>query len=285
MTAINIEHLNCWVGKTQVKKDNLNPFSAQALAAALDHSYSPSQGAALPAFWDWLYFLDTPKSSLTDLDGHPNKGGFLPPVPLPRRMWAAGEVETIKPLTLGVEAKRKSTIEEINIKEGSTGLLAFVTVGHETFQQQELCIRQTQSIVYRQQPPPGSPLPAAKSPNHNAEFSLDFSANQVLLFRYSALTYNAHRIHYDRNYAMEEEGYPALVVHGPLLVTLLLNAAAQYYPKVKIKRFNFKALRPTFDIHPFKLQGCLQNRVLHLWTIDKDNALCMQITAELDHEC
>jgi 3-methylfumaryl-CoA hydratase len=149
MSDIDITYLQAWVGKQETKEDDISLFQAQALAAALDNKIVPQKGDALPPFWEWMYFLATPKASATGVDGHPDKGGFLPPVPLPRRMWAAGEVELFTALVIGKPATRLSTIESVELKSGSTGTLVFVNVKHDISQEGVLCIRQIQNIVYR----------------------------------------------------------------------------------------------------------------------------------------
>lgn len=281
MTEIDIAYLQQWVGKQESKEDDISLFQAQALAAALDNEELPQKGDQLPPFWEWMYFLPTPQASATGADGHPDKGGFLPPVPLPRRMWAAGEVQLFSPLIIGESARRTSTIESVELKQGSTGTLVFVNIAHEIFQNDTLCIQQIQNIVYREQPAADAPLPPAKDAPAEADFSEIICPDPVLLFRYSALTYNGHRIHYDRNYAREEELYPALVVHGPLLVTLLLELKRHNLTSLTVQNFKFRAVRPTFDNADFKVSGKLDGNALSLWSSDQNNALCMTVKAEL----
>ena len=283
MTDIDISYLQEWVGKQETQEDDLSLFPAQALAAALDNEQLPEKGDALPAFWEWMYFLPTPRASATGMDGHPAKGGFLPPVPLPRRMWAAGEAELHQPLKIGNPAKRISTIESVELKQGSTGTLVFVNVRHDIFQFDALCISQVQNIVYREAPEQKEPvaLPPGKPAPDTCDFNRLIKPDPVLLFRYSALTYNGHRIHYDRDYAMQEEQYPALVVHGPLLVTLLLELQRSQLADRDIKSFKFRAMRPTFDNSPFQVAGQLDDNELSLWSADADNYLCMSIKAQL----
>lgn len=281
MPTIDIEHLQTWVGSQETKVDDITLFPARALDAALDNTSILNKGDALPGFWEWMYFLATPKRVATGIDGHPNRGGFFPPVPLPRRMWAAGKQERFKDLIIGQEAKRISTIKSVDLKEGSTGNLVFVGVNHTFHQNNELCISQDQNIVYREDPAPDAPLPPIKQPPADPTWSVNKLADSVLLFRYSALTYNSHRIHYDKPYATTQEHYPGLVVHGPLLVTLLLNQARKELPETIIKQFKFRAVRPTFENKDFKVQGKLDGDQLSLWSVDHEGALCMQLDAEL----
>ena len=281
MTDIDIAYLQEWVGKQETKEDDISLFPAQALAAALDNEELPNKGDELPPFWEWMYFLPTPKASATGVDGHPDKGGFLPPVPLPRRMWAAGEVECHQPLIIGKAATRLSTIESVELKSGSTGTLVFVNVRHDISQGGALCISQVQNIVYREQPTERAELPAGKPAPEEFDFSQEITPNPVLLFRYSALTYNGHRIHYDRDYAVNEELYPALVVHGPLLVTLLLELKRQNIADKSFKTFKFRAVRPTFDTTSFTVSGKQEGDQLSLWSADNDGFTCMTIKANL----
>lgn len=281
MTDIDIAYLQEWVGKQESQEDDITLFQARALAAALDNQTLPNKGDELPAFWEWMYFLPTPAASATGADGHPAKGGFLPPVPLPRRMWAAGSVERFKPLIIGEPATRTSTIESVELKEGSTGTLVFVNVKHDISQNDELCISQIQNIVYREAPTERAALPPGKPAPDNADASKQIQADPVLLYRFSALTYNGHRIHYDRDYAVNEELYPALVVHGPLLVTLLLELQRHELSDVSIKKFKFRAMRPTFDVNPFTVSLKRDGDALSLWSADHDGFTCMSINAEL----
>lgn len=281
MSAIDIAHLQTWIGKQEVLHDDIALFPAQALAAALDNDSLPEKGDHLPPFWEWMYFLPTPKASATGADGHPAKGGFLPPVPLPRRMWAAGEAQYLKGVVIGRPAKRVSTIESVDLKEGSTGTLIFVTVKHEIYQLDELCVSQLQNIVYREQPAADAPLPPVKAPPADADWSNTITPDPVLLFRYSALTFNGHRIHYDRTYAVQEELYPALVVHGPLLVTMLLELARAELSEETVAAIKFRAVRPTFDTNAFRVEAKREGNALQLWSVDSDDAMCMKIDAKL----
>ncbi len=278
---IDIAFLQEWVGKQETKVDDISLFPAQALAAALDNDSLPQKGDPLPPFWEWMYFLPTPKASATGADGHPDKGGFLPPVPLPRRMWAAGEVNLHRPIIIGQAAERVSTIESVELKNGSTGTLVFVNVRHEISQSGELCIDQVQNIVYREQPTERAELPPGKPAPEESDFTRTITPDPVLLFRYSALTYNGHRIHYDRNYAVDEELYSALVVHGPLLVTLLLELKRQELSHRQLASFKFRAMRPTFDDQAFSVSGKLDGSALSLWSADSAGYSCMSISAVL----
>lgn len=283
MTGIDIDYLKTWEGKQETKEDDITLFPAQALAAALNNEHVPQKGDALPPFWEWLYFLPTPRGDATGADGHPDKGGFLPPVPLPRRMWAAGEVECIRPLIIGQPASRVSTIDSVELKSGSSGTLVFVNVRHDISQAGELCISQVQNIVYREAATEPTILPPGKSASADLDVMHLVKPDPVLLFRYSALTYNGHRIHYDRDYAVQEEFYPALVVHGPLLVTLLLELKHQHYGKLNLNSFKFRAVRPTFDTAAFSVSAKQNGKDLSLWSADESGSVCMTLQAILSN--
>ncbi|MDR8394723.1 acyl-CoA dehydrogenase [Paraburkholderia sp. USG1] len=279
MSDIDIEHLRGWVGKSVTSEQNIEPFPARALAGLLDHEQTCRTGDALPLPWHWLYFLDTPSRAGTGTDGHPARGDFLPPVPLPRRMWAAGQLKVQSLLVTGQPARKVSTVRSVEHKEGKTGPLVFVQLAHELLQSGRLCIQEEQTLVYREAAigpvalPPGEPAPAA------AQWSRTVTPDPVLLFRFSALTYNGHRIHYDRDYAVHQEFYPALVVHGPLLATLLLDLLYSERPNAVVTDFRFRALRPTFDTDAFRLCGHLQGHTVQLWTVDSGGMVGMSARA------
>ncbi len=255
-----------WVGKTEVVHDPLSVTQAQAAAAMFDAgNVTLSEHSALPSLWQWFYFLPRAPQSMLDSDGHPVRGGFLPPVALPRRMFAGSRVQMHQPLRLGVPASREGIIHDVTTKSGRSGSLAFVTVRYRFLQDGVLCLEEEQDIVYRE---PGAPVAAPATlafPDPPADALVqDVTADSRLLFRFSALTFNAHRIHYDRDYAMHEEGYPGLVVHGPLTAMLLVQLAeraeqqrahAQKVNARRISSFSFRGVAPLFDGAPFRLQA------------------------------
>jgi 3-methylfumaryl-CoA hydratase len=283
MTPADVEAMRAAVGRKRRVTDSLNTFPARAFAAALDHDSLPDAGDALPPTWHWMYFLDTPATRESNIDGHPRKGGFLPPIPLPRRMWAAGALDILKPLRLGIQAEKQSTVRSIDIKEGKTGTLVFVNLEHELRQCNQLCIREDQSLVYRAMPT-GSTTPPGGRCELVPERSRALTPDPVLLFRYSALTYNAHRIHYDRDYATRVEHYPGLVVHAPLLASLLLDLLLREFPGATPRQFRFRAVRPTFDRGTVRLHGRRDGSEAKLWTTDEDDVLGMSATALLASE-
>lgn len=266
-----------WVGRTEQAADVLEPARSNALRAALGEPRLLAAGEALPLLHHWLYFWDVRPPAGLGPDGHPARGGFLPPVPLPRRMWAGGRVQFLRDLRLGEQVTRTSTILKVEAKSGRSGELVFVTVRHELAGSEGPAIVEEQDIVYREPAAPGSatpPPPDAEPPA--ASWRHELTPDPVLLFRYSALTMNGHRIHYDRPYAMGEEAYPALVVHGPLQATLLaaLGAAKLKSPAVG---FEFRGQTPAFDGSPLHVCGEPTETGASLWT-EQGGRKCMTAT-------
>ncbi|MFL6697874.1 MAG: MaoC family dehydratase N-terminal domain-containing protein, partial [Vitreoscilla sp.] len=217
-----LDALRGWVGKRETHTDVITAAPIAALAATLDRD-DASADAQLPPLHHWLYFLPVAPMRQIGDDGHPARGGFLPPVPLPRRMWAAGRLQFHGPLRVGETVTRSSEITDVQAKDGKSGPLVFVTLRHELASGGALAVTEEQDIVYRGHPLAGSAPPAMKPAPLEAAWRREIHPDPVLLFRYSALTFNGHRIHYDRPYATGIEGYPGLVVHGPLLATLLAD--------------------------------------------------------------
>ncbi len=275
-----------FIGRTQTMHDVVTATPYAALAATLDRPCArPPAGTPLPPLWHWLYFLPLAPQSMLGPDGHPQRGGFLPPIPLPRRMWAGSAFAFHAPIVVGDALVRTSTIERITRKHGRSGELAFVRVRHEIRRERDAvpAITEFHDIVYRAAATPGeSPAPCEPAPAASA-FARTWLPDPVLLFRYSALTFNGHRIHYDRRYVTEEEGYPGLVVHGPLLATLLLELLRDRMPDAVVARYEFRALRPLFDGTPFDVCGRPQaDGTVDLWTRDAAGAMTMTATATLE---
>jgi 3-methylfumaryl-CoA hydratase len=252
------------------------------LSATLDRDDPPpAPGTELPPLWHWLYFLPGQRQGELGPDGHPRRGGFLPPVPLPRRMWAGGRLQWHAPLRVGEAVQRTSTIASVAHKPGRSGDLVFVVVRHALHNAQGPALTEEHDIVYRAAAQPGDPAPVPQAAPADAAWSREIVPDPVLLFRYSALTFNGHRIHYDRSYVTEVEGYPGLVVHGPLIATLLVDLARRERPGARFARFSFKAVRPTFDLHPFRLCGkpSADGCSAQLWAQDHEGWLTMQAEA------
>ena len=270
--------LQAWVGRSEVVSDTVTAFPARALAATLNRPDAAdlNDGAPLPAIWSWLYFLPLAPMSNVGADGHPRRGGFLPPVELPRRMWAGSRCSELSSIRIGERIERSSTITSVAEKTGGAGSMVFVTVAHEVRADGRLAMREEQDIVYvripeRFSPPPATALPAC-------DWSEPVAVDPVLLFRFSALTFNGHRIHYDRTYATEVERYPALVVHGPLQAILLFDAACRRAPaSASVSAFTFRGMRPLFDTDQVTLNGANgANGGIDLFTANGEGAVGMK---------
>ena len=279
----DLDDLKAWIGRSETTRDDIGATPVKALNATLDHpTMVVEKGTVLPPLWHWLYFLPLHRQSEIGPDGHAKRGGFLPPVPLPRRMWAGSQFEFRSPVRVGDSVERTSTIADVSIKEGRTGKLVFVKVRHEVRcnNAADPAIVEFHDIVYRDAKKPGDvdPPPTAAD---KGEWQRDIVPDDVLLFRYSALTFNGHRIHYDRQYVTQVEGYPGLIVHGPLIATLLMDLVRRYAPEAQVGTFRFKAVRPTFDPHPFKVNGRREGNEVRLWAQDHEGWLTMDATATL----
>jgi 3-methylfumaryl-CoA hydratase len=282
MSQFDLSLMQQWVGRSETLRDTAAPGPVAALAATLDLAEAPRASGPLPPLWHWILFWSAAPQSGLGEDGHPQRGGFLPPIPLPRRMWAGGRLTFPGQITVGAELERTSTILEVKDKTGATGPLAFVTVRHEIAQDGRVAVTEEHDIVYRGMPQPGAPAPAPKAPPTGALWSRAIAPDAVLLFRYSALTFNGHRIHYDRSYVTGVEDYPGLIVHGPLIATLLMELLRAELPAARVKAFSFRAVSPLFDIHPFSVHGKQtgDGRVL-LWAENHRGELAMQAEADI----
>ena len=280
------EDLAAWVGRSETVRDVIGATPVLALTATLDHPAAPvPPGTALPPLWHWLYFLPIHRQSEIGADGHARRGGFLPPVPLPRRMWAGSQLEFRSPVRVGDSVERTSTIADVTRKDGRTGPLVFVKVRHELRCNgaAEPALVEFHDIVYREAQRADDPEPPPVAAPAGAAWQRRIVPDDVLLFRYSALTFNGHRIHYDRRYVTEVEGYPGLIVHGPLIATLLLDLLRREQPQADVAAFRFKAVRPTFDLHAFHVNGAPQadGKTVRLWGSDHEGWLTMDATATL----
>ena len=281
--SLDIEHLRGWVDQTESVHDVATVVPLRALSATLDRDDPTIDlGYEVPPCWHWLYFLPLHRQSQIGPDGHARRGGFLPPVPLPRRMWAGSRIEFHAPVRAGQAISRTSRIADVRMKKGRSGPLVFVNVHHQIRAEGQLAIHEEHDIVYRDMPQPGEPAPAGVAAPGNATWAREIRPDDVLLFRYSALTFNGHRIHYDRRYVTEVEGYPGLIVHGPLIATLLLDLLRHELPSARVRRFSFKAMKPIFDIAPFSVRGCMENdKTVHLWAATPEGHLAMDARAEI----
>jgi 3-methylfumaryl-CoA hydratase len=274
-----------WIGKRESRTDLLAPAPIMALSALLDRDdRAPEAGDPLPPSAHWLYFHAPARQSGLGADGHPERGGFLPPIALPRRMWAGGRIEFPGTLRVGETATRLSVIEEVQPKQGRSGPLVFVAIRHEYRGAAGLALVERQELVFREAPQRAQITPPAAVPAPSGAAGAPWrrlvDADPVLLFRYSAVTMNGHRIHYDAPYATGVEGYPGLVVHGPLLATLLLDLARRSAPNIAIKTFIYKALSPIFAPDRIGLCGRPHAGGADLWAERPDGGIVMQARIE-----
>ncbi|MEQ6249989.1 MaoC family dehydratase N-terminal domain-containing protein [Sulfitobacter sp. HNIBRBA3233] len=280
MTAtLDPETLSRWIGKRETAQDRIDAGPARRMELTLDREARLGDGDALPPLWHWLYFLQTARMSALGRDGHPAKGGFLPPVALPRRMWAGGRFGFSQPLVLGTEATKTSTIKDVAVKQGRSGALCFVTVRHEVASNAQSAFWEEHDIVYREDSGPDAP-PAAPTPEIGDDWETveTVTPSEVLLFRYSALTFNGHRIHYDRDYATGVEGHAGLVVHGPLIATLLVDLAQRVMGRAPLA-FDFRAMSPLFDTAPFNIHARTEGDEVTLAAATPQGRLAMQAKA------
>jgi 3-methylfumaryl-CoA hydratase len=280
------EDLRSWIGRSETVQDAIYPTPVVALTATLDHpAASTAPGTPLPPLWHWLYFLPMHRQSEIGPDGHARRGGFLPPVPLPRRMWAGSQFEFRTPIRVGDRVARTSTIDDVSSKEGRTGKLVFVKVRHEVRcnDGSDPALVEFHDIVYREAQGPDDVAPPPVAAQAHAAWRREIVPDDVLLFRYSARTFNRHRIHYDRQYVTQQEGYPGLIVHGPLIATLLMDLLRRQLPDAEVASFRFKAVRPTFDRNAFHVSGQPDGdgKTIRLWASDHEGWLTMDATAVL----
>jgi len=270
-----------WIGREEESSQRILATTAAAMAATLDLERAPKAGDPLPPGWQWLYFNPIARHSALGADGHPRRGGFLPPIELSRRMWAGSRIRYLAAVPIDAEATRRSKILKIENKVGKRGALSFVTVEHIISCGAIACISEEQDLVYRDAAPPGQAPAAVTRYDGVAQWNRRVAPDTTLLFRYSALTFNGHRIHYDLAYARTEEGYPDLVVHGPLTATLLQQFALEHGAGRSLARFEFRGTTPLFAARPFSLEGrSVQDGSLALWARGPDGELAMSATAE-----
>ncbi len=272
--------VTAWIGRSEQVHDQLSHNLLMRIAATLNER-TPDHGEALPPLWQWCFFQEPMPESGLGGDGHPARGGFLPPADNRNRnrMWAGGRVEFIEPLMAGAEAARVSTIKHVEEKQGGTGALLFVTVQHDYLQDGRLAIREEQDIVYRE---PSPPKTSSSEPMVAGDWREQVTPTSTLLFRYSAVTFNGHRIHYDWPYVTETEGYAGLVVHGPLIATLNLRAFYRANPDARLRRFAYRGLRPMIAPQPFEVGGrIVAPGKAELWAGD-GNGLAQKAEVEFD---
>jgi len=277
--------LDAWVGRTQNLEDDITQFPVRALAATLDtEDPSIAMEAVLPPLWHWLYFLPVHRPRSMRHDGHAQGGDFMPPVDLPRRVWAGSKFiwNLANPMRIGDRVRRISRIDSIMPKHGSSGQLVFVTIVHEFHNAKGLSLANEHTSAFREAAKDLGQSPKPVIADTEAAWHRVLTPDPVLLFRYSALTFNSHRIHYDHPYAREEEGYPAPLVQGPLISTLLMDLLHRHAPAAHVRRLQLKAMRPSFVGRPMHVRGTRNGDEVRLWAADDEGRLTMAATAEVD---
>jgi 3-methylfumaryl-CoA hydratase len=286
----NNNHFEEWLGRSELIRGSISVEQAKAIAATLNKdTASIAKGKPLPPLWHWCFLHNPEPHANLGEDGHVRRGGFLPPIQFPHRMWAGSRVEFLQPIEIGQDAERNSIIRSIQQKQGKSGNLVFVTVQHSLSQAGVTRLIEEQDIVYRESSnlaKQAKPESDTKHRNSNVTNHGDFEKllafDTKLLFRYSAVTFNAHRIHYDREYAVQHENYPGLLVHGPLLATILADLLIEARAGTGLKSFSFRALAPVFDLTPIRLHGKKQNTDEYsLWVSNSENTICMQASAQV----
>lgn len=275
MPEIDIDHLRGWIGRTREVEDVVTPRLVAEYRATLAPHLAPVREGEAPLALHWCLAPETPAADALGPDGHAAKGGFLPPVPLPRRMWAGGEIETLAPLRIGDRVVRRETVSDVAVKHGRTGTLCFVTVRHDYETERGPAIRDRQDIVYREASRPGDAAPAVRPVPAQDDAAWSVEANSVLLFRYSAMTFNGHRFHYDQPYATRVEGYADLVVHGPMQATLLMNLAATLLGHGP-RKFAYRGVSPMTANQIFRVCGRVCGTVFEGVTLDAAGHVCMR---------
>ncbi len=274
--TLDIDILKSWIGRSKTSTDIIRPQPAAMMAATLDRNTDlPKDGSILPPPWHWLYFLEAKPRGDLGRDGHVALGDFMPPVALPRRMWAGGRLVFASPIRIAETIRKISTIVKVIRKSGRSGELCFVTVRHELFCGSELRLTEDHDIVYREDPTQQDAPPLPPIPSGAADVSETIVPDPVLLFRYSALTFNSHRIHYDVDYSRDVEGYKGLVFHGPLTATLLLDLAIRQSGPSAFSDFSYRAISPLFDDTPFTISLRRESNQLVLWAANSDGHLAM----------
>ena len=268
-----------WIGNAREQRERIDTALTAGMSAALDRDDAPTKdGDPLPPCWHWMFFRDATVQSKLGTDGLPARGALMPPVPLPRRMWAASQIRFLAPLRLGEMALKRSKIASITEKSGKSGRLVFVNLRHTVLNAaDEVAIEEEQNIVYTEPPKSGAMPPPRPAPKE-AAWRRELRPDPVMLFRYSALTFNPHRIHYDQPYCTQEEGYPGLVVHGPLIATLMVDLCRRSRPDAEVKEFSFRALSPLFVDHAMTLGGAPSDEgsSAAVWAANEQGGLASQ---------
>ena len=277
--TVDISALEKWIGKTETVADALPVFQARALAATLDREDAPAAGDALPPLWHWVYFADVFGNAALMENGHRRLGDFLPPVPLPRRMFGGAKLSFLRPLRLGEPAQCATTLADVSVKQGKSGTMVVLKLRKAYSMSGSAAIVEEQDAVYREAPRPGEAPAAPIAPPTGALWTREVRFNEAILFRYSALLFNAYRIHYDRPFA-ESQGYAGLVVHGQLIATHLADLLRRHTDRA-VASFQYRSVRPLVDTSPCRLRGLPDGDTVRLWAEDGDGALLVDARAEL----
>jgi len=277
--AIDITSLKQWIGRSETVADEMPAFQARALAATLDRDDAPKAGDALPPLWHWVYFADVFGNSALMENGHRRLGDFLPPVPLPRRMFGGARLSFLRPLRIGEAARCTSTLADVSVKQGKSGTMVILKIRKAFAGAGGPAIVEEQDAVYREAPRPGEGPLAPIAPPAGAPWQREVRFNEAILFRYSALLFNAYRIHYDRPYA-ESQGYAGLVVHGQLIATHLAELLRRHSDRA-VASFQYRSVRPLVDLSPCRLRGLPDGDTVTLWAEDGEGALLVQAEAQL----
>jgi 3-methylfumaryl-CoA hydratase len=281
-SSIDLEQLRQWVGRTAEAEDIATPALVERFCTTLLPHLAPFDEGLTPLGFHWCLAPQAVAMSALGRDGHPSLGSFLPPVPFPRRMWAGGEIEVAAPIPIGSRVVRRSVVADIVLKQGRSGPLCFVSVGHEYATANGIALKERQDLVFRDEPRleemPGTPSQQSRNDSPEPNLVWTITPSSVLLFRYSALTFNGHRIHYDHPYATGVEGYPGLVVHGPLQATFLFNAAATVLNRPP-QRFSYRSIRPIYSGAPFQVCASQSSDgQVECWIEDADKNRAMLAT-------
>lgn len=277
------EYVADWSPPRQSKTEVIDLKPAAALSAVLECANGFAPGSTVPLAWHWLYFLDWPRRNSLALDGHPEGGGFMPPIPDRTRMFAGGSLTIHGPLVFGESANRTSSMLDVQHRNGRSGEMLFVPVRHEIRQGGQLVLTDQQDLVYRRKIEGGTPAPrpVEEQSSVDPDCVVPFAADPMLLFRFSALTANTHRIHYDEPYTTRIEGFPGLVVHGPLLVILMSQVLSEQFPQADVSSFKYRLRRPVFVNDAFMVTGEGADGLVHLKVIQESGAICAEATAVL----
>ena len=276
---LDADYLGQWIGNRETTGETISVEPLQRMRAMLDYTpKSMTDGEVVPPLWHWAYFINPVRASDLGRDGHATQGEFMPPIPLPRRMWAGSQLKFSAPLRVGEKARRESTIRDLRLKQGRSGKLCFVEIEHAILVGDELKITEIHNVVFRNIKQPGDDKAEPPEAPDNAQWTRELVPESTLLFRYSALTFNGHRIHYDLDFCRHQEGYPGLVFHGPLTATLLIEMLRQQFPDKSLACCDFRAFSPLFGDAPFTLNGRMDGTEAILWAANPQGRLAMKAT-------